>query len=125
MIQKRKGMSITEVALVCVMIAVMTGVGITGAQNYLSSIKVAKARADLNTLCDAHSTYYAKNGVMATNAVLVSSNHIKAGNMWNGSQMIDPWGNVIAESSASGVTTFQLSAASQSSAGINISCKAP
>lgn len=119
--QRKKGLTAIELAVVCVVIVVIASCAAFVTQNYLKSMKIADAEANIKLLGAAHTAYFYNQGTFASDTVLVSNNYIVPGKMWNGAQMIDPWGNPLAESVSGSTLTIQLSAASQALAGRNIS----
>lgn len=119
--QRKKGLTAIELAVVCVVIVVIASCAAFITQNYLKSMKIADAEANIKLLGAAHTAYFYHQGTFASDTVLVNNNYIVPGKMWNGAQMIDPWGNPLAESVSGSTLTIQLSATSQALAGRNIS----
>lgn len=119
--QRKKGLTAIELAVVCVVIVVIASCAAFVTQNYLKSMKIADAEANIKLLGAAHTAYFYNQGTFASDTVLVTNNYIVPGKMWNGTQMIDPWGNPLARSVSGSTMTIQLSAASQALAGRNIS----
>jgi len=119
--QRKKGLTAIELAVVCVVIVVIASCAAFVTQNYLKSMKIADAEANIKLLGAAHTAYFYNQGTFASDTVLVNNNYIVPGKMWNGTQMVDPWGNALVESVSGSTMTIQLSAASQALAGRNIS----
>lgn len=124
-LKKHKGMTLIELMIVVIIIAVIAWLASTKGSDSVDDAKKAKAKSNLSVLCSSHLTYYLKNGSVTTDANLVSAGFIEVGDMWDGTSMNDPWNNAYTTTTASGKTTRELSAASQAIAGTNYSCSYP
>ncbi len=123
--KKRKGLTLIELLLAVAIIAVINGACLLATDVYNKSIRYAKAKNNVNTLCEAHKMYYIKNGAFTTDANLVTGGYISAADMWSGGAMVDPFGNAFTQTSGPDTMTIQLSPATQAKLGTNITCTIP
>lgn len=123
--KKRKGLSVTEITICITLLVILISVGVYGIKSYNTGLKIAAATSNMSSLYSAHAAYYATNGSFTTDANLISSGYIIPNNMWNGSAMLDPWGNSLSETFTATTVTIELSAASQAIAGKNIVFSGP
>lgn len=119
-LKKRKGMTLLELLLVMIVVSLLVGTAGLYFSGFLTDMKVSKASANVQAICDAQKLYYSINNTTAADANLISEGYLNSGDFWNGTQLIDPWGNAFTKTISGSTVTLGLSAASQAKAGKNI-----
>ena len=118
--KRRQGMTLLELLLVMILVSLLVGTAGLYFSGALTNMKVSKASANIQAICDAQKLYYSINNTTAADANLISEGYLQTGDFWNGTQLIDPWGNAFTKTINGSTVTLGLSAASQAITGKNI-----
>lgn len=109
LVKKRKGFALQEILVALVVISIIMSGAVWCISVTLTTAKFNLTKHDMTELLNAHSAYYVKNNAFTTDADLVTKNYIKPGAMWNGTSMIDRFGNALVRSVSGTTITISIS----------------